>query len=79
MQTIPYKLKFNTKIGMYPALPLIVMRFKERNLQRRFWNCVRPYDGSFSKIGEIEIWQICDSKGVNIFQNTPFEDIRILR
>ena len=55
MQTIPYKFKFNTKIGGYPAMLFIVMRFKEGNLQRRFWDCVRPYDGSFSKIGEIEI------------------------
>ena len=60
-------------------MPFIVMRFKERNLQRSFWNFVRPYDGSFSKTGEIEIWQISDSKGVNVFQNTSFKDIRILR
>ena len=60
-------------------MPFIVMRFKERNLQRRFWNCVRPYNGSFSKIVEIEIWRNSDSKGVNVFQNTPFKDIRISR
>ena len=51
----PYKLKFNTKIRRYPAMPFVAMRFKERNLQRRIWNCLKPYDGSFSKIGEIEI------------------------
>ena len=38
-----------------------------------------PYDGSFSKIGEIEIWRISVSKGVNVFQNTPSKDVRILR
>ena len=51
-------------------MPFIVMSFKERNLQRRIQNCVKPYDGSFSKIGEIEIWRISVSKGVNVFQNT---------
>ena len=51
----PYKLKFNAKIRRYPAMPFMVMRFKERNLQRPIWNCLKPYDGSFSKIGEIEI------------------------
>ena len=51
----PYKLKFHTKIRKYPAMPFMVMRFKERNLQRRIWNCLKPYNGSFSKIGEIEI------------------------
>ena len=35
-------------------MSFIAMRFKERNLQRRFWTCVRPYDGSFLKIGEVE-------------------------
>ena len=60
-------------------MPFIVVRFKERKLQRRFWNCVRPYDGCFSKTGEIEIWQINDSKEVNVFQNIPFKDIRIPR
>ena len=55
VQMILYKLKFNTKFGRYPAMPFIVVRFKERKLQRRFWNCVRPYDGCFSKTGEIEI------------------------
>ena len=60
-------------------MPFIVMHFKEGNLQRRSWNCVRPYEGSFSKIGEIETSQISDSKGVNVFQNTPFKDFRILR
>ena len=54
-------------------MPFTVIRFKERNLQRRFWNCVRPYDGSFSKIGETVIWQISYSKGVNVFQNTLFK------
>ena len=34
---------------------------------------------SFSKIGEIQIWWISDSKGVNVFQNTPFKDVKILR
>ena len=48
-------LTFYTKIGRYPAILLMVMHFKERNLQRRIWNCVKPYDGSLSKIGEIEI------------------------
>ena len=50
-----YKLKFNTKIRRYPAIPFMLMHFKERNLQRGIWNCLKPYDGSFSKIGEIEI------------------------
>ena len=36
-------------------MPFMVMSFKERNLQKRIWNCVKPYDGSFLKIGEIEI------------------------
>ena len=40
--------------------------------------CKTPYDGSFSKIGEVEIW-ISVSKGVNVLQNTPFKDVRILR
>ena len=35
-------------------MPFIVVRFKERNLHLRFWNCVRPYDGSFSKIGKLK-------------------------
>ena len=48
----------------------MLMRFKGRNLQRRIWNCIKPYDGSFSKIEEIEIWRINISKGVNVFQNT---------
>ena len=56
-----------------------VMSFKERNLQRRIWNCVKPCDGSFSKIGEIEVSQISASKRVNVFQNTRLKDIRILR
>ena len=73
VQTIPYKLKFDTKIGMYPAMSFVVMCFKEGILQSRFWDCVRPYDRSFSKIGEIEIWQISDPKGVNVFQNKPFK------
>ena len=33
-------------------MSFMVMQFKEINIQRRFWDCVRPYDGSFSKIGE---------------------------
>ena len=78
VQTIPYKLKFNTKIRRYQAMPFMVMRFNERILQIHFWNCVRPYDGSFSKTGEIDLCRISDSKGGNIFQNTPFKDIRIL-
>ena len=75
----PYKLKFNTKIRKYPAMPFMVMRFKERNLQRRIWNCLKPYDGSFSKIGEIEIGRISNSKGVSVFPKTSFKDLRILR
>ena len=55
VQTIQYKVKSDTKIGMYPAMPFIVMCFKEGILQSRFKDCVRPYDRSFSKIGEIEI------------------------
>ena len=50
MQMIPYKLKLNIKIGRYPTMPFMVMRFKERNLQRRVWNSV--------KIVEIEILRI---------------------
>ena len=38
-----------------------------------------PYDDSFSKIEEIEIWRISASKGVKVFENTPFKDVRILR
>ena len=68
MQTMPYKLKLNTKTGRYPTMSFMVIRFKERNLQRRIWNCV--------KIPKIEIWQISVSKGVNVFQNTPFKDRR---
>ena len=75
----PYKLKFNAKIRRYPAMPFMVMCFKERNLQRTIWNCLKPYDGSFSKIGEIEIWRISDSKGVSVFPKIPFKDVRILR
>ena len=60
-------------------MSFMVMSFKERNLQRRIWNCVKPYDGSFSKIGEIEIWQISASKRVNVFQNTRLKEIRVLR
>ena len=44
-----------------------------------FGTVENTYDGSFSKIGEIEIWRISVSKGVNVFQNTPFKDVRILR
>ena len=51
-------------------MSFIVIRFKERNLQRRIWNCV--------KIAKIKISQISVSKGVNVFQNTPFKDIRLL-
>ena len=51
-------------------MSFMVMGFKERNLQRRIWNCV--------KIAEIEIWQISLSKIVHVFQNTMFKDIRIL-
>ena len=69
MQTIPCKLKFNTKIWKYPEMPSMVMSFKERNLQRRIWNCVKPYDRSFPKIEDIEISWISVSKGVNIFPN----------
>ena len=36
-------------------MPFMLMRFKEKNLQINFWNCVKPYDGSFSKTGEIDI------------------------
>ena len=38
-----------------------------------------PYDGSFSIKEEIEIWRISVSKGIKVFQNTPFKDVRILR
>ena len=51
--------------------------FKERNLQRLIWNCVKPYDGSFSKIGEIEIWRISVSKGANVFQNTRLKMLEL--
>ena len=57
-------------------MSFMVMRFKERNLQRTVEN---PCDECFSKIGEIEIWWISVSKGVNVFQDTPFKDVRILR
>ena len=50
MQMIPYKLKLNIKIGRYPTIPFMVIRFKERNLQRRILNSVR--------IVEIEILRI---------------------
>ena len=78
VHTIPYKSKFNTKIGRYPAMSFIAMRFKERNLQRHFWTCVRPYDGSFLKIGEVETWRISDSKGVNVFQSTPWKGVVVV-
>ena len=42
VETIPYQLKLNTKIGRYPTMPFMVMHFKERNLQRSIWNCVKP-------------------------------------
>ena len=45
------RIKFNTKIGRYPVMSFMVMGFKERNLG----TMENPYDGSFSKIGEIEI------------------------
>ena len=32
VQMVPYELKFNTKIGRYPGIPFMVMRFKERHL-----------------------------------------------
>ena len=51
MQTTPYKLKFNTKIGRDPAMSFIVISFRERNLQIHVWNCVRLYDASFLKKG----------------------------
>ena len=35
VQKILNKLKFNTKIGRYAAMLFMVIRFKERNLQRR--------------------------------------------
>ena len=38
-----------------------------------------PYHGSFSIIVEIEMWRISVSEGVNVFQNTLFKDVRILR
>ena len=49
-------------------MSFMVIRFKERNLQRRIWNCV--------KIAKIKISQISVSKGVNVFQNAPFKDGR---
>ena len=52
-------------------MSFMVMRFKERNLQRRIWNCV--------KIAEIEISRISVSKRGDVFQNMLFKDIRILR
>ena len=36
-------------------MSFMMMHFKESNLQIRIWNCVKPYDGSFFKTGEIEI------------------------
>ena len=60
-------------------MPFMVMCFKERNIQRRIWNCLKPNDESFSETGEIEIWQISDSKGVSVFPKIPFKDVRILR
>ena len=49
-------------------MSFMVMRFKERSLQRRIWNCV--------KIAKTDIWQISVSKGVNVVQNRPFKDRR---
>ena len=51
-------------------MPFMVMHFKERNFQRRIWNCV--------KIAEIEQWRI-SVFWVNVFENTPFREIRLLR
>ena len=68
VQTMPYKLKLNTKTERYPTMSFMAIRFKERNLQRRIWNCV--------KMAKIAIWQISISKGVNVFENTPFKDRR---
>ena len=41
VQTIPYKLKLNRKIRRYPAMLFVVMRFKERNFQRRISNYLK--------------------------------------
>ena len=51
-------------------MPFMVRRFKERNLQRRIWNCL--------KIAEIDLWQI-NVFWVNVSQNTPFREIKLLR
>ena len=60
-------------------MSFMVMRLKEEIFRDVFGTVENPYDGSFSKIGKIEIWQISVSKGVNVFQNTLFKDVRILR
>ena len=46
----------------------MVIHFKERNLRGVFKTVSNPYDGSFSKIEEIEIWQVSLSEEVNVFQ-----------
>ena len=60
-------------------MSFMVMRFKKEVFRGLFGTVENLYNGSFSKIGEIEIWRISVSKGVNAFQNTPFKDVRILR
>ena len=55
VQTIPYQLKFNTKIGRYPAMSFMVMRLEKEIFRGVFGIWKNIYDGSFSKIGEIEI------------------------
>ena len=47
VQTILYKLNFSIENGRYQQC-----RSWWCVLQRRFWNCAKPYDRSFSKIGE---------------------------
>ena len=50
MQAMPYKLKLNTKIGKYPAMSSMVICFKERNPQRRIWNCVKIAKLKYDKL-----------------------------
>ena len=48
-------------------MPFMVWRFKEINLQKCIWNCV--------KMAEIDALAFLKE----LFQNTPFKDIKILR
>ena len=60
-------------------MSFMVMHLEKEIFRGVFRTWKNIYDGSFSKIGEIEIWRISIFNGVNVFQNTPFKDVRILK